>query len=492
MAHAEAIGLRSQLRWGTVVATVAVLVTLYRMALVQHSGITLFVDEAYYWDWSRQPAWGYFSKPPVIAWMIAAGTALWGASVLGVKAAAMLLYPATAWVIFRLGSELFDERTGAWAALVFITAPLAGLLGLVASTDAPLLLCWALASWALWRALQHGGQAAWCAVGLALGVGLLSKYTMAAWLLTALPALWWHRQQRGLVRGASLAAALALLCFTPHLLWNAINGAPTLHHTAKITLGASQPGGWGEALTFALSQFGVLGPVAAVLLLAAAWGHRAGTTSPAVRYLLLLTLPLLAVALLQACITRANMNWAAPAYIGAALLLARIASRRLLLAVVLSNTLLLTMLCHAQDAARLLGRDLPAQADVFARMRGWDAAFGALAPGAAARPGWPLLADDRALRAHAAYAWRELGVRIVALPPRGPARDQYELTTDARTHAGQGVLLLGEGAAPAALAARCASTQALGQAAVIAGAEQRALLVLTACEGWLTRAQEGP
>ena len=50
---------------------IAVLLTAYRMWVIHHLGIDLYVDEAYYWGWSKALDWGYFSKPPVIAAMIA-------------------------------------------------------------------------------------------------------------------------------------------------------------------------------------------------------------------------------------------------------------------------------------------------------------------------------------------------------------------------------------------------------------------------------------
>ena len=484
-----------RLTW--LVVGVAVALTLYRMALIPTRGITLFVDEAYYWDWSRELAFGYFTKPPMIAWLIAAGVGLWGDSVLGVKAATMLLYPVTAWVIHRLGSELFDARTGAIAALLFIASPLAGILGLAASTDAPLLLCWSLAIWALWRALEGAGRsprAAWLGLGMAVGLGLLSKYTMAAFVLGAVPLAWGARHRPGVGAGVALALGVASLLFAPHLVWNVLHGAPTLHHTAEITTGAAQPGGWRALAEFLAGQTMLLGPLAVFPIAAAAWHGECRAHDRRVRFLLAMTLPLLVLAALQAWNARANLNWAAPVFIGAALLLAhalaphgRPIALRWVGAVLVSNLLLLAAVCQASDIARHLEIALPERADLFARMRGWDTAFAALAPAVAAHPRWPLVAEGRALSAHAAYQWRSLGVQPQALRAGDTPHDQYELTTDARRLAGADVLLLGEREPPARLAAHCASTQSLGQVNVPVGSTRRVALSLIACRGWMTR-----
>lgn len=45
------------------------LLTLWRVALLPFDRTDLFVDEAQYWLWGRELAWGYFSKPPLIGWI---------------------------------------------------------------------------------------------------------------------------------------------------------------------------------------------------------------------------------------------------------------------------------------------------------------------------------------------------------------------------------------------------------------------------------------
>jgi hypothetical protein len=71
--------------------------------VISHLGIDLYVDEAYYWGWSQNLDWGYFSKPPVIAALIAASTALLGNGLIAIKLPSLLLYPATAFALYALG-----------------------------------------------------------------------------------------------------------------------------------------------------------------------------------------------------------------------------------------------------------------------------------------------------------------------------------------------------------------------------------------------------
>jgi hypothetical protein len=53
---------------------------------------SLYADETQYWLWSREVDWGYFSKPPMIAWIIAATTAVFGDADWAVRLAAPFLH----------------------------------------------------------------------------------------------------------------------------------------------------------------------------------------------------------------------------------------------------------------------------------------------------------------------------------------------------------------------------------------------------------------
>ena len=241
---------------------------LYRVWVVQFSGISLFFDEAQYWDWAQDLSWGYYSKPPMIAGLIWLSTQLFGNGVLGVKLLVMLLYPLASLAMVGFARALWPTssgvRTGVVAAALFATIPTVGLMGMFASTDAPLILCWTLAGWMLWRAQVTDRLRYWVALGVVCGLGLMSKYTMAAFAVTAVWALWGiHGPRRGLFRiGPWLTIAIALALLAPNLWWNAHNGFPTLQHTAELTTQSTRRGGFEPALVFALGQILMLGPVA--------------------------------------------------------------------------------------------------------------------------------------------------------------------------------------------------------------------------------------
>ena len=82
--------------------------TCYRLWFITR--MELVPDEAYYWLWSKHPAWSYRDKGPAVAWTIALGTKLFGNTVFGVRFFAVMLGTGTGALLFLLARRL----TTAW------------------------------------------------------------------------------------------------------------------------------------------------------------------------------------------------------------------------------------------------------------------------------------------------------------------------------------------------------------------------------------------
>ena len=98
-------------------------ISLYRLLALRASGLDLYVDEAQYWTWAQHLAWGYFSKPPVIAATIALTTSVCGDGALCVKSGALVIYPLTTLLLWAVARRLFDARIAFWVAITFFTLP---------------------------------------------------------------------------------------------------------------------------------------------------------------------------------------------------------------------------------------------------------------------------------------------------------------------------------------------------------------------------------
>lgn len=318
-----------------------------RVLALKFSPYGLHGDEAQYWSWAQDLDWGYFSKPPMIAWIIASSTALFGDSEWAVRLASPILHCGAAILIYASGAKAFGPRSGFWAAAIYSLMPGVWVSSMIISTDAALLFFWALALYA-WICLRQPQSkiALWrytFLLGVALGLGLLSKYAMAFFIPPLLLAIWIDPPTRSALRGAKgfVLSAVAGLIITPNIFWNSANNFATLTHTAANTNLEGKTSFFHplEFLSFLRDQFGVFGPVPFILLLGVlAFTLRrqsyprtselcTSTTSPppSGRLLWMLAVftltPLLLISA-QALLSRANANWAVSAYVSASLLLA--------------------------------------------------------------------------------------------------------------------------------------------------------------------------
>lgn len=307
-------------------ATLAVLLVL-RVAFNGLSPLDLYADEAQYWRWGDTLDWGYYSKPPMIAWVIHGVTALFGDAEWAIRLPAAFLHTAGAVMVFYLGRSMYGPRTGMFASLGYALMPAVILSSAVISTDGVLMPFWCAALWCLWRLRSgEGGWTSALCLGAAIGLGFLSKYAMIYFLIGMILALVIDRDSRRALVSANgvIALAVALAVFAPHLCWNAANEFKTVSHTVdNANLGGDliNPE---NALTFLVDQLGVFGPIGFLALLFGLFVMRSEDQGimGRDRWLLCFILPVLVIILGQAVLSRANANWAATAYPAASILVA--------------------------------------------------------------------------------------------------------------------------------------------------------------------------
>lgn len=229
-----------------------------RLAAIHAATIDLVPDEAQYWSWSQELAFGYFSKPPMIAWIIRAAAAVCGDGEACIRSLSPVIYTLASAVAFLAGRALFDERVGFWSAIVFDTLPGLSYSSLLITTDVPLILFWtaALYFWVMLVKRQTIGFAV--LFGIAVGLGLLTKQAMLyAVLCVACHALISREAREALKGGRGLIAALAALALlAPNIVWNAEHGFPTVRHT-EANIGWQYPYVHPlQLLDYVLVQFG--------------------------------------------------------------------------------------------------------------------------------------------------------------------------------------------------------------------------------------------
>ena len=212
-------------------AVVVTILMLVGVRLACAAATTLCFDEALYWLWSRHIAGGYYDHPPINPILIRLGTTLFGNTEFGVRVFCVLLALPASWAIWRSGAILFkDERVGATVALYFNLTLLVAVGSALATPDNAVVAATAFLLLTLAKLYDTGRGAWWLAIGVAFGVGMLSKYTtiffavsILAWLLLVPELRKWL-----VTPWPWLSGAIALAVFSPTLIWNA------QHHWASV------------------------------------------------------------------------------------------------------------------------------------------------------------------------------------------------------------------------------------------------------------------
>lgn len=278
--------------------------------------IGLGPDEAQYWTWSQQLDWGYYSKPPGIAWQIWLGTELFGNTELGVRFLAVVINALIAISIYYLARSCrLKETTAFWAAVCFALSPLGILGSILATTDGGLVLFWTVSCIVITRALSQGNTPNYPLLGLTIACGALFKWPIyILWifvLLTMIP--YSHFRSRAFFLGLGVS----LLGLLPSVIWNAQHEWATFQHVFSTMKGGhAHTASSGNFWDFIGAQAALVSPVLFILLLMAivAMLRQMVFMWPSVLFCGSVTTLLLTVYSLMALKQKMQGNWVAFAY----------------------------------------------------------------------------------------------------------------------------------------------------------------------------------
>ncbi|MEJ2553189.1 MAG: glycosyltransferase family 39 protein [Gammaproteobacteria bacterium] len=301
-------------------AALSVILLAVKAWLVHAAGVDLHYDEAQYWEWSRRLDWSYYSKGPLIAWLIALSEGLFGHGAWQVRLPAWLAHCGLLFLVFAFARDVWGTRRAAWwAVIIFLFTPEYFTLGLVMTTDIWLFLCWTWGLWAAYRALTNDRPASWYEAGVAVGIGTLTKLSIgllpAGLGIAVLLNRRWHHHLKS--HQLWIGLLIMALLMSPLLWWNAEHGWVMFHHEQ----GHFGHIHWslGRGLYFLAGQTMVLSPLV-VLVAFSVLRHR---PAPAGQRLLWgLSLGWIAFFFLKALTAKVEVNWPAPSYIGLVILFA--------------------------------------------------------------------------------------------------------------------------------------------------------------------------
>jgi 4-amino-4-deoxy-L-arabinose transferase-like glycosyltransferase len=205
-------------------AVVALIAVLTAMRVIYASLLDLRTDEAYYWTWSKEGVLSFLDHPPMIAWFIRFGTAIFGDTNFGVRFAGIVAMLVTQLLLADIVRRVtHDVRAVVFAVLMPEAALYYGLLMAKVAPDVAMIPFAVAMLWALVRLWESNDARWWLATGLFAGLALLSKFTaimLAPAVLAFMLVPDWRRRWLSSPY-PWLAVLIAVVVFLPVLIWNA-------------------------------------------------------------------------------------------------------------------------------------------------------------------------------------------------------------------------------------------------------------------------------
>ena len=346
------------------------LLVLYKLLSVYLTSFDLYGDEAQYWLWSKNLEFGYYSKPPLLAWVISLVCFVFGNSFVVLKFIPIFLYCATSYLIYRLAQKLYqDLEFSVIAATTFFFVPGVSLSSFLLSTDILLIFFWVLGM--IWVLEINKKQTVFnfFFLGFVIGMAFLSKYAAVYFIISLLLLLVFDKKTLNFFVKNKIGAFVFLITFfvlvLPNLIWNYKNGWITFSHTAENAALDRTDINFFGGFEFLIYQILMVGPLLFVLFLFYFKKINLGNFNA--KFLICFWFPAFIIIFAESILVRAYANWAAVSLISATIFLARVVYKNNNWGLVYSNIFnLVTALILFSLIA------FTSQISIFDRIRGFE------------------------------------------------------------------------------------------------------------------------
>ena len=213
------------------------LIGAFNLIFLWFSLFDLSSDEAYYWEWSRRPALCYFSKGPMVAYVIHISTYLFGHTAFAVRLPAVLLSLGTLFLSYMLSVRLFRSDLAAFiSALMLAAAPMLNAGSTLMTIDVLMCFFSVLAIVLVWEALARQKPLLWLLAGVCIALAILSKFTAIVLVIGVLAFVVLSKRDRSLALKPFpyICCGIGLLAFLPIIQWNMAHHWVTFRHVAAL------------------------------------------------------------------------------------------------------------------------------------------------------------------------------------------------------------------------------------------------------------------
>jgi len=308
--------LTANLKYANAALIIAAIFALF--AAIYNAFLPIYIDEAYYWLWSKHLSLGYLDHPPMVAYMIKIFT-VFGDEVWKIRLADIFCFFGAAFFVFKTAEYLFDDKTAFWAFLIFIFSP-AVTMGLTITTpDSPLIFFWAASLYFASKGFFDGRTTDFVLAGTLGGAALLSKYTGILLFFSYFLFIVIKKPKLFLSSKLYLAIICGLVVFSPVIIWNLQNGFESFafqyNHGTSSAHEAIKPA---LNLEFFGGMFAVFGPLFFALLLFS-FARKEGYKNEKLFFVLLPAIFTILFFLYKGLYKKMELNWVAPAFVSASI-----------------------------------------------------------------------------------------------------------------------------------------------------------------------------
>lgn len=203
----------------------SILLIVFIVNIVQSFSTELLVDEAYYWVYSQNMAFGYFDHPPLVSLYVWLGDLIF-AGELGVRFVSTIGFIIMLLLVWKIVDHPKKEEYKGLFLLLFLSTALLNVYGFITVPDTPLLLFIAFFLWAYKRYLRTNSLLNCIIIAVAMAGMLYSKYQGILVIFFVLisnikilrdPKIW-------------LSGLLTILLFFPHLYWQYVHDFPSIRY----------------------------------------------------------------------------------------------------------------------------------------------------------------------------------------------------------------------------------------------------------------------
>jgi len=412
-----------------ILTVIVVLAVLARCLAILKSPLELSADEAQYWLWSTHLSWGYFSKPPLIAWLISFSNHVLGVSEFSIRIFAPIFHGITTIFIFYLAKEVSDKShlTQFLSALTWLTFPIIGVGSFLMSTDTPLMLLWTIGLLSIFNAYKSERNYSWLISGLISGISIYAKYAALYMPLGLFLFYFTAYKSNSKIKFIHLLMFFSsfLLVSIPNLIWNMLNNFSTINHLSSNAVIDSPRYSLSGSLDFIISQVGVIGPIMFIVSILAICNML--KLKDNFRLLICFVLPVFIIMAIQGFFSEANANWTATALPGLSIICGHYLAKNLKVAffAIVTNSLICLLIYLISLTGNLIFFEL--KSDPLRKLKGWQALSQDILDNTSKEKSDLILVDRRGIAAELMYYLRDKKLKIRVPNNFKPANNHYKL-----------------------------------------------------------------